>query len=294
MADNALKTPLIQTITGHINRRGNDFSQVSPKGIPCSVTAIDKDIVTVKFEGSNGVWNMPTMKMSQAISPYGRDPTQVGDKGYASPADYYVGGISGLGGGSTNFTPRGNLTPLIFHPMAQAKSEARDYDQLTHAGGPSGVKIIQQAKQPKNDQTPAPTPQELRKMLGWGRRSRQAWADRPVTLDDTSDQQQDNRSYLEIDKNGRHALRSVSGKHSAVIDEASRKIALRVPAESSNVWVGGNGVNGALYGPMLVATPMGLMVTTNSKAKWQQSDEADELKSASPPAQGGDGGGANP
>ena len=227
MVDNALKTPLISTIVGHIDRRGNDFSQVSPKGIPCSVTAIDKDIVTVKFEGSNGVWNMPTMKMSQAISPYGRDPTQVGDKGYASPADYYIGGISGLGGGSTNFTPRGNLTPLVFHPMAQKTSEARDYDQLTHAGGPTGVKIIQNAKQPKNDPTvpgaPAPTPQELRRMLGWGRRSRQAWADRPVALDDTSSQQQDNRSYLEIDKNGRHALRSKSGKVSATIDETAQQ-----------------------------------------------------------------------
>ena len=213
MADNALKTPLTQTIGNHTDRRANDFSHIQPKGLPCTVTKVEKDIITVKFEGSNGVWTMPTMKMTQAFSPYGRDPTQVGDKGYASPSDYYLGGMTDLGGGSTNYSPRGNLTPLVFHPISRTGSEKRDYDQYTGAGGPNGVKWLQTAKQPKSNQTPpnTPAPQMLKLMLGWGRRSRQAWADRaiPALLDD---QQDDQRSYYEMNKDGRHAMRSKTGK----------------------------------------------------------------------------------
>lgn len=293
MADNALKTPLISTIANHTAKRANDFAHVQPKGVPCTVTKVEKDIITVKFDGANGVWNMPQMKMSQAFSPYGRDPTQVGDKGYASPADYYMGGNTGLGGGSTNFTPRGNLTPLVFHPASKTNSEERDYDQYTGAGGPNGVKWVQTAKQPKNDQTPpgTPTASSLLKMLGWGRRSRQAWSDRLMALDDTGQQKDDDRSYYEMDKNGRHALRSKTGKVSITADEQANKLTLRAPASGGNVWVGGNGVDPGLYGPIVVASPMGLMITKNAKGKWQAQDEQDELKSAAPPAQGS---GANP
>ena len=156
MTNNALKQPLSRSIGYHVDRRANDFSHVPAKGLPCRVTKVEKDIITIAFEGSNGIWNMPTRKISQAFSPYGRDPTQVGDKGYASPSDYHIGQINKLGDVPSNWKQRGNLTPLVFHPISKAKSEARDYDQLTHAGGPTGVKIIQTAKQPKEEASKPP------------------------------------------------------------------------------------------------------------------------------------------
>ena len=279
MADNALKTPFSTSVGEWTDNRANNFTQVQAKGIPCRVVKIDKDIVTVAFEGSNGVWTMPQMKMTQAFSPYGRDPTQVGDKGYASPGDYNLGDQTGLGGKNI-YSSSGNLTPLVFHPISRTNSEKRDYDQYTGAGGPSGMKFLQNAVQPKDQTVPGtPTPKMLKALLGMGSRSRQAWINRPAPLDDTQggQQQQDNRSYMEINKNGRIAHRSKTGKVSITADENANKLTLRAPASDGMVFVGGNGVNTGLYGPIVLASPMGLMITCNSRGKWQRQDEKDEL-----------------
>jgi hypothetical protein len=143
MVDNAFKWPVNYSINLHANQKSNDFQLIMSKGIPCHVTKIDKDMVTVAFDTQNGVWTLPTMKMPQAFSPYARDATQVGDHGYASPSDYYLGGNSGLGGGVADYQPRSNLTPLVFHPMSRTKNQSRDYDQYTVTGGKTGVKIWQ-------------------------------------------------------------------------------------------------------------------------------------------------------
>lgn len=55
--------------------------------------------------------------MPVATSEYARVPLQVGDKGFAIAADAYLGGNSGLGGGTADLTRRGNLTPLVFCPI---------------------------------------------------------------------------------------------------------------------------------------------------------------------------------
>lgn len=72
------------------------------------------------------------------MSPYGRNPTQVGDKGYAVPGHYYLGGVTGDAGGNTDFYPRGNLTTLSFEHTSHKQNPDRDVDQLTHMGGPNG------------------------------------------------------------------------------------------------------------------------------------------------------------
>ena len=266
-ADNALKAPLSQTLGRHVERRANDFIHPQSKGLPCRVTKVEKDIITIAFEGDNKVWNMPTRKIPQAFSPYGRDPTQVGDKGYASPSDYHLGGISGLGKVQSNWKPRGNLTPLAFHPISKTNSESRDYDQLTHAGGPNGVKIVQTAKQPKDDDAKPPnqpSPHLLQAMRGWGFAARQAWLKRPAPkLEPQPLAESDDRSWMEINKDGDLA-------HFA----KKAKIALRVPADGSKkAWLGGMGKNESLYGAVLVMTPAGPMPSVNVNAKWQKKDD---------------------
>jgi hypothetical protein len=265
MADNSLKAPLSATLGRHANRVANDHAHPIAKGLPCRVTKIEKDILTIAFEGSNKIWNMPTRKISQAFSPYGRDPTQVGDKGYASPSDYYLGGINKVGGGTANWQARGNLTPLVFHPISKENSETRDYDQLTHAGGPTGVKIIQTAKQPKDDEKPPdqPTPKLMRAMIGWGSAARRAWLARPAPKAAPTPHAEDDRSHMEINKDGDLAHFAKKGK-----------IALRVPADGSKkAWLGGMGKNESLYGAVLVMTPAGPMPSVNVHAKWQKQDD---------------------
>lgn len=279
MVDNALKMPLTSTLGRHIDRRANDFAHPMAKGLPCRVTKVNKDVVTVSFEGSNQIWNMPTREIPQAFSPYGRDPTQVGDKGYASPSDYYLGGISDLGGGQSNWQQRGNLTPLAFHPISRLNSETRDYDQQTWAGGPKGAKFIQKANQPKDDQSQQggdqPSPSLMRAMRGWSSAARAAWLKRPPPppmVTPLADQQ-DDRSYMELDNNGVVTHWSKTGKHMVTVDEGGKKITLKVPYNGSNAWLGGTGKKAELYGQVLVMTPGGIMPSVNVQAKYQHEDD---------------------
>jgi hypothetical protein len=119
-------------------KRTNTASERQTKSIPCHVQEVNKDFIVVAFEPQNGVFTPPTVKIPQSMSPYGRDPTQKGDKGFASPSDYYLGGVTGDAGGNTSFYPRGNLTAMSFQPVSHKQNPDRDYDQLTHMGGPNG------------------------------------------------------------------------------------------------------------------------------------------------------------
>jgi hypothetical protein len=143
MVDSSIKWPINYSTNRFASQRSNDFQTNMSKGIPCHVTKIDKDMVTVAFDTKNNVWTVPTMKMPQAFSGYARDATQVGDHGYACPSDYYLGGNSGLGGGIANYAPRGNLTALAFHPMSRTANQTRDYDKYTVTGGKNGVQFWQ-------------------------------------------------------------------------------------------------------------------------------------------------------
>jgi hypothetical protein len=143
MVDNSVNWPINYSIARHTNQKSNDFQQNMSKGIPCHITKIDKDMVTVAFDAQNGTWTVPTMKMPQAFGPNARDAPQVGDHGYASPSDYYLGGNSGLGGGTADFGPRGNLTALVFHPLSRTSNQQRDNNQYTVTGGKTGIKMWQ-------------------------------------------------------------------------------------------------------------------------------------------------------
>src|SRR5262245_6501576 len=120
------------------SRAGNDQRQQESKSVPCHVVKIAKDFVLVAFETSNGIQTPPVVKMPQSFSTYQREPTQVGDKGYAVPGDYYMGGSSDYAGGNTNFYPRSNLASLSFQPVSKEKDPERDYDQHHQTGGPNG------------------------------------------------------------------------------------------------------------------------------------------------------------
>jgi hypothetical protein len=146
----AQKNPFHLRINSWSNARTNDHLQRQTKGIPCHVTKIDKDFVEVQFDTHDNTLTPPTVKLPQSFSTYSREPTQVGDKGYAVPSDYHLGASDGWGGGS-NYYPRANLAPLSFQPVAHTDNPKRDYDQHTIVGGPKGVLIVQ-SNPPKQDQ----------------------------------------------------------------------------------------------------------------------------------------------
>ena len=90
------------------------------KSLPCHVTAVAGQIVTVAFDLPQGApWILPEITLPVASSPYDYLPLQVGDTGFTVPADAYLGGISGLGGGQATWTHPGNLDALVFVPVGQ-------------------------------------------------------------------------------------------------------------------------------------------------------------------------------
>jgi hypothetical protein len=282
MVDSSFKKPLNESLADTANAHANNFQQVSSKGLPCHVTKVSKDMVTVMFETNNGVWSMPTREMPQAFSAYAREPTKVGDKGYASPADYYLGGVTGLGGGKTNFAPKGNLTPLVFHPISNTGTEKRDYDQYTLTGGKTGVKIVQGESSKTSNDPRLPPPPSVRRVRGLSTAARKRWQFGRVGLfqgkaDSSSGDTTDKRATMLIDKDGviTHTgkLDGDSNKpHQMLIDSSKQKIALNVPVQGSIVYLGGPGKKPEYYSPVIT----GGGASINVWAKYVMKDEDDD------------------
>jgi hypothetical protein len=119
-SDNSLTMPLAYHGPAAIDHRTQDRWQLATQPIPCSVTKIVGELVQVKVE-AQGKYTIPTLLVPQAFSEWVRQPTQVGDKGWVVPANYYLGGMSGNAGGVANYSPRGNLTTMVFMPISQKK-----------------------------------------------------------------------------------------------------------------------------------------------------------------------------
>ena len=261
----ALKHPFPRRMTTFAARKSNDHHEKQAKSIPCHVTKVDKDFIEVQFETQNNVFTMPTVKIPQSWSHYSREPTQVGDKGYASPGHYYLGGVTDDSGGNTDFYPRGNLTTISFNGVSHKKSPTRDYDQLTHMGGPTGWIVGPYQKGSQEDQQQQQQQQQAQTSLAV---SRQTTAFRvqqtkfrnqlnmpsqfTATTSGTSDltQQQDqqqqqnqDKTNFSFDKNGTAVMQSKDNDHIISMDQQNKKAYIKVPT-SEKVYLGGDGKDG--------------------------------------------------
>lgn len=115
--------------------------QAQGRALPCHVVAVSGAIVTVAFDVSPSPWPLPQVKIPKAESPWIRMPTQVGDKGMTVSADAYLGGVSGLGGGTADVSQPGNFAALLFVPVSNAGSPPTDQN-AAQVQGPNGA-IIQ-------------------------------------------------------------------------------------------------------------------------------------------------------
>lgn len=140
MADNAQKTPLAVSLDRLGNVKAADAIGQLGKALPCSVVSVSGSIVTVKFEVQSG-YTLPNITCPVFGPQYIRYPLQVGDKGVVFPADAYLGGVSGLGGGVASLTTPGNLSALVFFPIGNATWSAPDDPNAVVIYGPTGVII---------------------------------------------------------------------------------------------------------------------------------------------------------
>jgi len=140
MASNYTKLWLQKTLNQGAQRRALSAIQSTGRALPCRVVAVSGSIVTVAFEVNASPLTLPQITIPKAESPWIRMPTQVGDMGVTLPADAYLGGVSGLGGGTANLTRPGNLSSLVFVPVSSKASGPIDQN-AAQIQGPNGAII---------------------------------------------------------------------------------------------------------------------------------------------------------
>jgi hypothetical protein len=119
MSRSAQKKPLARTLPTFAQQKVLDEIAKRGRALPGHVVAISGQIVTVNFDVT-GVTLPKQVRMPIATSEYDRLPLQVGSLGLARPAGTYLGGVSGLGGGTADLSLRGNLTTLVWEPIANS------------------------------------------------------------------------------------------------------------------------------------------------------------------------------
>ena len=111
---------LQQDLQAIVLRAVHTVMDIMGKSLPCHVVETAGQIVTVAFDMPVGApWILPQITLPVASSPYDYIPLQVGDTGFTVPADAYLGGISGLGGGQATWARPGNLDALVFVPVGK-------------------------------------------------------------------------------------------------------------------------------------------------------------------------------
>lgn len=133
---NAQKTPLARTLSSFSQQKALDEIAKRGQALPGIVKAVSGSIVTINFQVAG--LTLPQVTMPLFGPEYIRYPVQVGDKGVAFPASVYIGGVSGLGGGIADDTLRGNLSTLVWFPIANKSWTSVDPNALT-LYGPNGV-----------------------------------------------------------------------------------------------------------------------------------------------------------
>ena len=268
----AHKNPFSYRMNEWASHRVNNHEEVQPKTMPAYVQKVEKDFVHVAFEPRNNIFTLPVVKMPQSMSGYGRDPTQKGDFGYAVPGTYYMGSVSGFGGGGTSFYPRANLTTLSFQPVSNLGSVSRDYDQNTQTGGPHGwvAKVMDQTGEQSTQiagdvaETPATATVSRAARNVMAQRnfvfaSRLAIAQPMDTAtppdfgqdpqSPESSSQQSDQTMFQFDQNGLCTIQSKDTKYNVTMDNQNQKATVNVPIDAM-IYIGGDGKTGT-YAPIM-------------------------------------------
>lgn len=119
----AQKTPIARTLEQFGARKALEEIGKTGQSLPVSVVSVvSSGIVKVKFEiqqpaSTSNPYTLPNITVPILFPEYVRVPIQPKMKGMVVDADAYLGGVSGLGGGIADLTPRPNLSNLAFMPI---------------------------------------------------------------------------------------------------------------------------------------------------------------------------------
>lgn len=137
-----IKQPPTKSLNKFASKKISDAYQLTGKALPCTVVKVAGAIVTVSFDVDAAPWSLPQITVPVASPIYIRLPIQKGDRGGVIPFDVYLGGASGLGGGTANLSQRANLSTGLFVPIGSALWAAVNANILV-LQGPDGTTIQQ-------------------------------------------------------------------------------------------------------------------------------------------------------
>ncbi|EKN3738826.1 TPA: hypothetical protein SK296_004575 [Yersinia enterocolitica] len=123
-----------------VDNKISEAMESAGKVLPVTVISQSGKMVTVSFNLTNIPYTLPQVTIPIFGPQYIRYPMQPGDRGIVIPADTYLGGVSGQGGGTADLTPPANLSALVFLPISNTEWDSVDGQVLT-LYGPEGVTI---------------------------------------------------------------------------------------------------------------------------------------------------------
>ncbi len=143
MADNAQKTPIQHTLNRWADGKINSAQALLGKAVPASALSVDATgtIVTVKLEVQQQPFTFPEVTCPVYGPQWVRWPIQPGDPGVCFPADYYMGGMSGLGDGVASLSQMMNLGTLVWFPIGNTNFGDTDNPNAVVIYGPDGTII---------------------------------------------------------------------------------------------------------------------------------------------------------
>jgi len=142
IASNVQKTPIARTLNQFTERKAKGIIALTGQSLPASVVSVvSSGIVNIKFELTNIPYTLPNLTCPLFGPEFIRYPIQPGCKGFVVPADAYLGGVSGLGGGTADLAQRANLTSLVFFQIGNKNWSPADDPNKTVIYGPDGVII---------------------------------------------------------------------------------------------------------------------------------------------------------
>jgi hypothetical protein len=140
MSDNSQKTHFAQELNRFAAQKALSVMERIGRNLPCKVKSVMGSIVTVTFE-LQSKYTLDPVTMPYFGPEYIRYPVQVGDLGVTVAIDTYMGGISGLGGGTADLRPVSNLSALFFMPVASTNWSMTDDPNAVVIYGPDGAVI---------------------------------------------------------------------------------------------------------------------------------------------------------
>ena len=145
---NEQKTPLIAGLNNFTDGRIDEANETLGRAVPAIVSAVDGTgtIVTVALQLQSR-YTLPPVTCPVGFPEFIRFPIGPGTRGFIMAADYYMGGMSGLGGGTAKLTRQVNLATSIFFPVGNRGFFASPNPEATVIYGPDGV-ILTNEEQP--------------------------------------------------------------------------------------------------------------------------------------------------